>query len=98
MLAELLPYLEDLLANEHMGIVVRMAEVAVRFVIKQKTMLKALLQAFHCEGKEEQSSAVLLFLSLTTYDIFYGTKLNEKGESEEGVSTISVSKLGLFWL
>ncbi|PFX35048.1 nucleolar protein 9-like [Stylophora pistillata] len=88
-LAELLPYLEDLLANEHMGIVVRMAEVAVQFLIKQKTMLKALLQAFHCEGKDEQSSAVLLFLSLTTYDIFYGTKPDERGEIEEGVITIA---------
>lgn len=86
-LAELLPYLEDLLANEHMGIVVRMAEVAVQFVIKQKTMLKALLQAFHCKGKDEQSSAVLLFLSLTTYDIFYGSKPDARGESEEDVNT-----------
>lgn len=79
MISELLPYLEDLLALGHMGVVVRMAEVAVRFVIKQKKMLKALLRAFHCEGKVERSSAVVLISSLTTYEIFFGTK----PESEE---------------
>ena len=81
-IAELLPYLEDLLALGHMGVVVRMVETAVRFGIKQKKILKALLQAFHCEGKDEQSSAVVLMTSLTTYDIFFGTKPNENGDDE----------------
>jgi len=86
MIAELLPYLEDLLALGHMGVVVRMAEVAVRFVTKQKKMLKALLRAFHCEGKVERSSAVVLISSLTTYEIFYGTKPepDEKEKDNEG--------------
>ncbi|KAL9975890.1 hypothetical protein ACROYT_G013107 [Oculina patagonica] len=87
MIAELLPYLEDLLALGHMGVVVRMAEVAVRFVIKQKKMLKSLLQAFHCEGQDEQSSAVILISSLTTYEIFYGTKSDEKEKDREENST-----------
>ena len=92
MIAELLPYLEDLLALGHMGVVVRMAELAVRFVIKQKKILKALLKAFHCEGKDEQSSSVPLISSLTTYEIFYGTKLDEKekDEGENNTSAVSV--------
>ena len=89
MVAELLPYLEDLLALGHMGVVVRMAEVAVRFVVKQKKMLKALLQAFHCDGKDEQSSAVVLISSLTTYEIFYGTKPDEKDKEENDTSVVS---------
>lgn len=91
MIAELLPYLEDLLALGHMGVVVRMAEVAVRFLIKQKKMLKALLQAFHCEGGDEQSSAVVLISSLTTYEIFYGTKPDEKEKDKEESNTSVVS-------
>lgn len=71
----------------HMGVVVRMAETAVRFVIKQKKILKALLQAFHCEGKDEQSSAVVLISSLTTHDIFFGTKPNEKDGDEQSNSS-----------
>lgn len=91
MISELLPYLEDLLALGHMGVVVRMAELAVRFVIKQKKMLKALLQAFHCEGKDEQTSSVPLISSLTTYEIFYGTKADEKEKDEEENNTSVVS-------
>ena len=82
MIAELLPYLEDLLALGHMGVVVRLAETAVRFEIKQKKILKALLQAFHCDGKDKQSSAVVLISSLTTYDIFFASKPNEKDNDE----------------
>jgi len=93
-IAELLPYVEDLLAVGHMGVVVRMAETAVRFVIKQKKILKALLQAFHCEGKDEQSSAVVLISSLTTYDIFFGTKPNEKDGDEQSNSSKEEAVIG----
>ena len=82
MIAELLPYLEDLLALGHMGIVLRMVETAVRFLVKQKKILKALLQAFHCEGKDKQSSAVALISSLTTYDVFFGTTTNQKDDDD----------------
>ena len=99
MIAELLPYLEDLLALGHMGVVVRMAEVAVRIVIKQKKMLKALLRAFHCEGKVERSSAVVLISSLTTYEIFYGTKPEpdekEKDSEENSNSVVSLAVLSV---
>ena len=99
MIAELLPYLEDLLALGHMGVVVRMAEVAVRFVIKQKKMLKALLRAFHCEGKVERNSAVVLISSLTTYEIFYGTKPEpdekEKVSEENSNSVVSLAVLSV---
>ena len=99
MIAELLPYLEDLLALGHMGVVVRMAEVAIRFMIKQKKMLKALLRAFHCEGKVERSSAVVLISSLTTYEIFFGTKPEpdekEKDNEENSNSAVSLAVLSL---
>jgi len=95
----MLPYLEDLLALGHIGVVVRMAEIAVRFVIKQKKMLKALLRAFHCEGKVERSSAVVLISSLTTYEIFYGTKSapdeKEKDSKENGNSVVSLPVLSV---
>ena len=98
MIAELLPYLEDLLALGHMGVVVRMAEVAVRFMIKQKKMLKALLQAFHCEGKVERSSAVVLISSLTTYEIFFGTKPEpDEREKDNEEKNDSVSKTRRPW-
>lgn len=98
MIAELLPYLEDLLALGHMGVVVRMAEVAVRFMIKQKKMLKALLRAFHCEGKVERSSAVVLISSLTTYEIFFGTKPEpDEREKDNEEKNDSVSKTGRPW-
>ena len=98
MIAELLPYLEDLLALGHMGVVVRMAEVAVRFMIKQKKMLKALLRAFHCEGKVERSSAVVLISSLTTYEIFFGTKPEpDEREKDNEEKNDSVSKTRRPW-
>lgn len=74
-----------------MGVVVRMAETAVRFSVKQKKTLKALLQAFHCREKEDQLSAVVLISSLTTYDIFFGTKENEKEDGDESRNTSEVS-------
>ena len=99
MIAELLPYLEDLLALGHMGVVVRMAEVAVRFVIKQKKILRALLRAFHCEGKVKRSSAVVLISSLTTHEIFYGTKPEpdekEKDNEEKSDSVVSFAVLSV---
>lgn len=99
MIAELLPYLEDLLALGHMGVVVRMAEVAVRFMIKQKKMLKALLRAFHCEGKVERSSAVVLISSLTTYEIFFGTKPEpDEREKDNEEKNDSVSKTRRPWI
>ena len=70
-----------------MGVVVRMAETAVRFSVKQKKILKTLLQAFHCQEKDEQFSTVVLISSLTTYDIFFGTK--EDGEESRNTSEVS---------
>ena len=93
MIAELLPYLEDLLAVGHMGVVIRMAETAVRFEIKQKKIIKALLQAFHCEGKDKQPSAVVLISSLTTYDIFFGSKRSEKEDDDENNYALEVCSL-----
>ena len=74
-----------------MGIVVRMAETAVRFSVRQKKVLKALLKAFHCQGKDEKLSAVVLISSLTTYDIFFGTKENENKGDDESDNTSEVS-------
>lgn len=75
-----------------MGVVVRMAETAVRFSVKQKKILKALLQAFHCQEKDEQLSAVVVLISsLTTYDIFFGTKENGKEDGDESRNTSEVS-------
>lgn len=81
-IAELLPYLEDLLALGHMGVVVRMVDTAVKFEIKQKKILKALLKAFHCNENTRQTTAVVLIASLTTYDIFFEMKLNGSNTSE----------------
>ena len=75
-----------------MGVVVRMAETAVRFSVKQRKILKALLQAFHCQEKDEQLSAVVVLISsLTTYDIFFGTKENGKEDGDESRNTSEVS-------
>ena len=75
---ELLPYLEDILALGHMGVVVRIAELAIRFSVKQRKILKGILRAFHCKEKDQETnSSVVLILSLTTYEVFFGTKTEE---------------------
>ena len=57
-------------------------------------MLKALLREFHCEGKVGRSSAVVLISSLTTYEIFYGTK-PKPDEKENAVSKCPAAVQGL---
>ena len=92
MIAELLPYMEDFLANGHVGVVVRMAETVARFQIKQKKFLKALLNAFHCEEKTKRSSAVVLISSLTTYEVFFGSRPEEQNIIEENNNNNNVSR------
>ena len=62
-------------------------------------MLKALLRAFHCEGKVERSSAVVLISSLTTYEIFFGTKPEpDEREKDNEEKNDSVSKTRRPWI
>ena len=72
-----------------------MVDTAVKFEIKQKKILKALLKAFHCNENTRQSTAVVLIASLTTYDIFFEMKLNGSNTSENNnaseVSWLSVN-------
>uniref|UniRef100_UPI00358DEEB9 nucleolar protein 9 isoform X2 n=1 Tax=Myxine glutinosa TaxID=7769 RepID=UPI00358DEEB9 len=69
---ELVPWLESVLAQGHMGIVTSLAEAAVRLQKKQDKLLEALLKIFHCDVEARQSCALQLFASMFTYEIYFG--------------------------
>ncbi|XP_077982443.1 nucleolar protein 9-like [Glandiceps talaboti] len=66
------PGFEDILAMNHIGVIIRLAESCVRFNTKQGLLLKALMESFHChKPKSRQLCCVQLFASFTTYEVFY---------------------------
>ncbi|KAK6983573.1 nucleolar protein 9 [Biomphalaria glabrata] len=79
----LLQYTEDILAVNHMGIIIKMAECCCRTGHLQNEFLKALMMAFHCyEPELRQIKIVPLLASLQTYDIFFSSDSGNTGSSE----------------
>lgn len=86
---------ENILACNHTGVLVKMVEAAVRLKTKQKKILQSLLKAFHCYTPvERQMKCVQLIASLTTYEVFYGSTEDadedEKRESTEKSKSLPV--------
>ena len=83
--AELLPHLEDVLFVGHSGVVVKMAEAALRSPHHQPAILKALLTAFHAGSDSKR--CVPLFLTLTAYEVY--KEHEEKMNIDKDISRVS---------
>ncbi|XP_062895185.1 nucleolar protein 9 [Mobula hypostoma] len=69
---ELLPSVEDVLAEGHLGVVVEMVSGCVRHSSGQAEMMNHLLEAFHCDKPvSRKRSCFLLLVSLQTYQVFF---------------------------
>ncbi len=78
-MAELFPFTEDILASGNMGVIVRMAELSLRFKCMQKEFTAALRTSVHLpETKEGKHAFLNLLLTLSTFEIFF-----EKEEEDE---------------
>eukprot|EP01147_Barroeca_monosierra_P003058 gene3058-5836_t len=84
LLQELMPCIEDILAEERAAVVVEMARAAVRCNVLQASLFKALLTAFHIP-QDEIVHCLNLFLSLTTLDQY--REQVEAGNCKEGEIT-----------
>lgn len=92
-LTELLPHLEDILFAGHSGVVVKMAEVALRLPDQQPEFMKMLLTAFHTEN--DTNYCVPLFLTLTAYEVYLEhAKQRESDKDVERVSGLLSNKSG----
>ncbi|KAM9294562.1 nucleolar protein 9 [Gastrophryne carolinensis] len=75
---ELSPAVEDVLAKGHMGIITTLAEACKRLQCCQSPLVSQLMEAFHCFTPASRRVACApLFLSLTTYEIYYKTEEEE---------------------
>ncbi|XP_006816925.1 nucleolar protein 9-like [Saccoglossus kowalevskii] len=79
--------MEDILAYNHIGIVLRLAEGCIKYGVKQELLLKSLLKAFHCyRPKTRRRSCVQLIASFTTYEVFHKLE-DEKDEKDEELNS-----------
>ncbi|CAI9744533.1 nucleolar 9-like [Octopus vulgaris] len=86
--AELEPYIEDILALNHMGIIKSLANICQKFGCKQKKFVNSLLNAFHCSEEEKRKDFVLLLLAMKTYDIYFdsdGAGTNTVSETADNI-------------
>ncbi|GFN95952.1 nucleolar protein 9-like [Plakobranchus ocellatus] len=84
LLTDIKPYLEDILAVNHIGIVTKLAEACRRTNTGQEDFLKALMGAFHClEPEDRQKKVAPLLASLQTYEVFFNPGQNQ-AETKEG--------------
>ncbi|XP_072049550.1 nucleolar protein 9-like [Amphiura filiformis] len=95
--SELSSCIEDMLAVNHLGVVIRLAEACVQRPTQQGALMVALLKAFHCDApKERQPTCVVLIASLTTYEIYFGEDTKEdEGDKEGDKSQTKSSKKSL---
>ncbi|RUS73446.1 hypothetical protein EGW08_018802 [Elysia chlorotica] len=84
MLTDIKPYLEDILAVNHIGIVTKLASACRRTETGQEEFLQALMGAFHCADPEDrQKKIVPLLASLQTYEVFYTSSEKDSEETSE---------------
>nr|XP_033781061.1 nucleolar protein 9 isoform X2 [Geotrypetes seraphini] len=91
---ELSPGLEDVLAKGHMGVITELIAACRRHGCRQEEGLTRLMEAFHCaEPVSRQITCSPLFLSLLTYEIFFGKDdsecATEHQESERPLQDIN---------
>ncbi|CAH1780510.1 unnamed protein product, partial [Owenia fusiformis] len=85
MYKELSHHIEDILAANHMGVIVKIAETCVRLGTRQDKFYKNITKAFHCHKPEErQQHVVRLLTSLTAYEVYFGLEVKPTEESDEG--------------
>ncbi|KAL3860814.1 hypothetical protein ACJMK2_010880 [Sinanodonta woodiana] len=76
-------YMEDILAVNHFGVILALAEACLRLGCKQEKFRNLLMQAFHCyEPEERRSKIVPLLASCSTYEVFYHTEVQESQEAD----------------
>ncbi|GFR87396.1 nucleolar protein 9-like [Elysia marginata] len=95
LLTDIKPYLEDILAVNHIGIVTKLALACRSTQTGQEEFLQALMGAFHCvEPEDRQRKVVPLLASLQTYEVFYDTseKRSEKTDEEKTASSTPLLK------
>ncbi|XP_041377014.1 nucleolar protein 9-like [Gigantopelta aegis] len=81
---ELSPFMEDMLAFNHLGVITKLAEACLRVGTRQERLIKVLMESFHCaEPADRQVEFVKLLASLTTYDVFFCQDKEKEKESEE---------------
>ncbi|XP_049889292.1 nucleolar protein 9 [Epinephelus moara] len=69
---ELIQGVEAILAAGHMGVIVQLAESCAESEEKQDELVQCLLRAFHCaEPGSRHVTCLPLFMSLTTYEVYY---------------------------
>ncbi|XP_049453894.1 nucleolar protein 9 [Epinephelus fuscoguttatus] len=69
---ELIEGVEAILAAGHMGVIVQLAESCAESEEKQDELVQCLLRAFHCaEPGSRHVTCLPLFMSLTTYEVYY---------------------------
>lgn len=69
---ELIQGVEAILAAGHMGVIVQLAESCAECEEKQEELMQCLLSAFHCaEPGSRHVHCLPLFMSLTTYEVYY---------------------------
>ncbi|CAL1580134.1 unnamed protein product [Knipowitschia caucasica] len=77
---ELVEGVEAILASNHMGVIVQMAESCAESGERQEELMRCLLSAFHCnEPGSRHTSCLPLFLSLLTYEVYYQSDTAEGG-------------------
>ncbi|KAK3608078.1 hypothetical protein CHS0354_031065 [Potamilus streckersoni] len=80
---ELSLYMEDILAVNHFGVILVLAEACLRLGCKQEKFRNLLMQAFHCyEPEERRSKIVPLLASCSTYEVFYHIEDKESQEAK----------------
>lgn len=91
---ELVQGVEAILAADHMGVIIQLAESCAESGERQEEMMRCLLLAFHCaEPGSRHVSCLPLFLSLRTYEVYYHSDTAE-GNIQTEVPLSSVSYHG----
>lgn len=81
---EITPYIEDMLSMKHIGVVKCLLQRCLSLGIKQKKIVKKLLDAFHCADDNKQIMIVPLLLVMKTYEVYMDNIiLEEKVENPE---------------
>lgn len=84
LLTDIKPYMEDILAVNHIGIVTKLALACRSTQTGQEDFLEALMAAFHClEPEERQKKVVPLLASLQTYEVFFDDTQKDSENSVE---------------
>ncbi|XP_069505988.1 nucleolar protein 9 isoform X1 [Ambystoma mexicanum] len=92
---ELSPGVEEVMAKGHMGVVTALVSACRKHASRQAEMMARLMEAFHClEPASRQIACSPLFLSLLSYEVYYGyedgnSPLEHQAESERCLGDVN---------